>query len=199
MIVGITGGIATGKSTVSRLFQAAGWQVIDADLVAHQVRDNNPAVKQALINRFGTKLYATGRLDTKLLGQLVFNDQQALANLNAILQPLIRQEIKKRIQLADQQPLALEIQLLFEQHYQSWCDVIVVTATSQQRQLQRLVQRDHLSMSAAQARIAAQLPLASKIQQADWVIDNNATYQQTALQTSWLIDYLSEKRKEFRQ
>ncbi len=194
MIVGITGGIATGKSTVSQLFRKAGWQVIDADQVAHQVRDHNPHVRQALIERFGAQLFATGKLDTKLLGSIVFNDHQALADLNALLQPLIRQEIKRQVQAAGGRPLVLEIQLLVEQHYQSLCDVVVVAATSKRRQLQRLVQRDHLTVHEAQSRIAAQLPLTAKIKLADWVIDNNATYRKTVLQTAWLIDYLSEKK-----
>lgn len=193
MIVGITGGIATGKSTVSQLFRKAGWPVIDADQVAHQVRDHNPRVRQALIGRFGAQLFAGGQLDTKMLGNIVFNDHQALADLNALLQPLIRQEIKRQIQVAGERPLVLEIQLLVEQHYQSLCDVVVVAATSEQCQLQRLVQRDHLSVHEAQSRIAAQLPIAAKIKQADWVIDNNSTYRKTALQTAWLINYLGEK------
>ncbi|HIW69792.1 MAG TPA: dephospho-CoA kinase [Candidatus Limosilactobacillus merdipullorum] len=194
MIVGITGGIATGKSTVSQLFRKAGWQVIDADQVAHQVRDYNPQVRRALIERFGAQLFATGKLDTKLLGSMVFDDHQALADLNALLQPLIRQEIKRQVQAAVERPLVLEIQLLVEQHYQSLCDVVVVAATSKRRQLQRLVQRDHLNTHEAQSRIAAQLPLTAKIKQADWVIDNNSTYRKTVLQTAWLIDYLSQKK-----
>ncbi len=194
MIVGITGGIATGKSTVSQLFRKAGWQVIDADQVAHQVRDYNPQVRRALIERFGAQLFATGKLDTKLLGSMVFDDHQALADLNALLQPLIRQEIKRQVQAAVERPLVLEIQLLVEQHYQSLCDVVVVAATSKRRQLQRLVQRDHLNTHEAQSRIAAQSPLTAKIKQADWVIDNNSTYRKTVLQTAWLIDYLSQKK-----
>lgn len=194
MIVGITGGIATGKSTVSQLFRKAGWQVIDADQVAHQVRDYNPQVRRALIERFGAQLFATGKLDTKLLGSMVFDDHQALADLNALLQPLIRQEIKRQVQAAVERPLVLEIQLLVEQHYQSLCDVVVVAATSKRRQLQRLIQRDHLNTHEAQSRIAAQLPLTAKIKQADWVIDNNSTYRKTVLQTAWLIDYLSQKK-----
>lgn len=194
MIVGITGGIATGKSTVSQLFRKAGWQVIDADQVAHQVRDYNPQVRRALIERFGAQLFATGKLNTKLLGSMVFDDHQALADLNALLQPLIRQEIKRQVQAAVERPLVLEIQLLVEQHYQSLCDVVVVAATSKRRQLQRLVQRDHLNTHEAQSRIAAQSPLTAKIKQADWVIDNNSTYRKTVLQTAWLIDYLSQKK-----
>lgn len=196
MIVGITGGIATGKSTVSRMFGEAGWQVVDADLVAKRVRDSSPVVKEKLVERFGPSIYPAGRLDVRLLGQIVFGDPAALADLNHLLQPLIRKAIVNLIGSAKQDDLLLDIPLLFEQGYQQLCDLTIVVATDFDIQYRRLVKRDSLSASAARQRIAAQMPLSVKIMQADWTIDNSDSRRRTTLQTEWLIDYLRYKNKE---
>lgn len=193
MIVGITGGIATGKSTVSRLFQAAGWQVIDADQVAKQVRDTSPIVKDALINRFGPGLYDSGRLDTRRLGQLVFANSAALHDLNQLLQPLIRTAIIRQLHSIDSNKVVLDIPLLFEQGYQQLCDVVVVVAVDEHTQYRRLVARDALSESEAHQRMSAQLPLGEKAAKADWTIDNSCSLRQTIRQASWLMDYLEDK------
>ncbi len=193
MIVGITGGIASGKSTVSRLFQTAGWQVVDADQVAKHVRDTSPTVKEALVHRFGPELYVSGRLDTQQLGQLVFADPKALQDLNELLQPLIRVEIAKQLATINAKRVVLDIPLLFEQGYQQLCDVVVVVAVDEQTQYERLVARDGLESTAARQRMVAQMPLAEKIARADWTINNNSSRRKTALQVSWLMDYLEDK------
>ncbi|WP_295746912.1 dephospho-CoA kinase [uncultured Limosilactobacillus sp.] len=193
MIVGITGGIATGKSTVSRQFQTAGWRVIDADQVAKHVRDTSPVVKDALIKRLGPGLYASGRLDTRRLGQLVFADAAALHELNQLLQPLIRAEIIRQLHSIDSNKLVLDIPLLFEQGYQQLCDVIVVVAVDEDTQYRRLVARDSLSEREAHQRISAQMPLAEKVVRADWTIDNSCGRRQTARQAAWLMDFLEDK------
>lgn len=190
MIVGITGGIATGKSTVSKLFAQAGWPVLDIDQLASNTRDHDPAARQAIIKRFGQQVDGNSGLDTQLLGRLVFADRQALHDLNAILQPRIRAAILKQIRQYQTKRLVLDMPLLFEQQYQDVCDVVVVVATDYQTQLKRLEERNDLSHNEARQRVASQLPLIEKVQQADWTIDNGRGLRDTQLQVAWLLNYL---------
>lgn len=194
MIVGITGGIATGKSTVSKLFAQAGWPVLDIDQLASDIRDHDSVARQAIIKRFGKQVDGNSGLDTQLLGRLVFADRQALYDLNAILQPRIRVAILKKIHQFQAKRLVLDMPLLFEQQYQDVCDVVVVVATDYQTQLKRLEERNDLSHNEARQRIASQLPLAEKVQQADWTIDNSQSLRDTQLQVVWLLNYLDHNK-----
>lgn len=195
MIVGLTGGIATGKSTVARVFEKNGWRVIDADQVAKQVRDHDPAVRDSLRQHFGNQVFHGPLLDIRRLGKLVFADQAAMQVLNGVLQPRIRQAIVNRIHQAGSDRLVLDLPLLFEQHYQPLCDQVVVVFTELTTQRQRLMKRNQLPFQQAQQRIAAQQSLASKVAHADWAIDNNGQPRQAVLQATWLSTYLTSKTR----
>lgn len=190
-IIGVTGGIASGKSLVSDYLTARGFPIVDADIVAREVVAPQSMGLKRVAATFGNQVInAEGCLNRKQLGKIVFADSAQLKLLNDILQPLIRKQIEQELQhLIDQghENIFLVVPLLFEQNYQSMCDEIMVVAVSHEEQLQRLMSRDHLDEQQARARIAAQWPLSRKIALADIVINNDGTIAQTQAQLAdWI-------------
>lgn len=190
-VLGVTGGIATGKSTVSNIFKKLGIPVIDADLVSRQVVEPEAVGLSQLVDYFGEKiLNSHGHLDRQTLADIIFDDSEQRQALNDILHPLIREEILKQKEdyIKRNEPLlVLDIPLLFEADYNHECNGIMVVSVSQSNQLKRLKDRNRLSHDQAASRIQAQMPLEEKIAMADFVIDNNGTIAQTQYQVeNWL-------------
>ncbi|MRN07283.1 dephospho-CoA kinase [Lactobacillus sp. 0.1XD8-4] len=196
-IIGLTGGIATGKTTVSTILRQAGIPVIDADQVARRVQMPDSIGLTRIVKVFGPNvLLPTGDLNRPALAKIVFNDQQARQKLNDILQPLIWDEIFARVTALKKQQIpliVLDVPLLFEQHYDEECDQVVVVYTTPQIQLERLMARDHSSEKAARARIAAQMPLTTKIARADYQINNDGDQVALQKQVASLINQLKSK------
>ncbi|MBB1080090.1 dephospho-CoA kinase [Limosilactobacillus sp. STM2_1] len=196
-IIGLTGGIATGKTTVSTILRQAGIPVIDADQVARRVQMPASVGLARIVKTFGSRvLLPNGELNRPALARIVFNDQQARQKLNDILQPLIWDEIFARVTALKKQKIpviVLDVPLLFEQHYDKECDQVIVVYTSPQIQLRRLMTRDHSSEKAAQARIAAQMSLSEKVMRADYVINNNSDQVALQKQVASLINQLKNK------
>lgn len=189
-LIGLTGGIATGKSTVSKLL-ATKLPIVDADKIAWQVEGPGQPTTQKIVAHFGQQaVLADGRLNRPWLGQLVFNDAQALQALTAITRLPIQYAMFEAIVAANQQQpdaIILDVPLLFESGWQHVCDQVLVVTASPAVVLQRLMARNHLSQQAAQARIDSQMPLAQKIARADVVIDNGANIDKTkAAVLKWL-------------
>ena len=181
-LIGLTGGIATGKSTVSKLL-ATKLPIVDADKIAWQVEGPGQPTTQKIVAHFGQQaVLADGRLNRPWLGQLVFNDAQALQALTAITRLPIQYAMFEAIVAANQQQpdaIILDVPLLFESGWQHVCDQVLVVTASPAVVLQRLMARNHLSQQAAQARIDSQMPLAQKVARADVVIDNGANIDKT--------------------
>lgn len=196
-IVGLTGGIATGKTTVSNILRQAGIPVIDADQVARQVQTPDSVGLTRIVKVFGPKvLLPTGELNRPALAKIVFNDKEALKKLNEILQPLIYDAIFAQADTLKKQEIplvVLDVPLLFEQHYDEDCDYVVVVYTDPQTQLKRLMARGHCSKEEAQARIAAQMPLSEKEARADFKINNNGDQVAFQKQVASLINQLKAK------
>ncbi len=189
-LIGLTGGIATGKSTVSKLL-ATKLPIVDADKIAWQVEGPGQPTTQKIVAHFGQQaVLADGRLNRPWLGQLVFNDAQALQALTAITRLPIQYAMFEAIVAANQQQpdaIILDVPLLFESGWQHVCDQVLVVTASPAVVLQRLMARNHLSQQAAQARIDSQMPLAQKGARADVVIDNGANIDKTkAAVLKWL-------------
>ena len=189
-LIGLTGGIATGKSTVSKLL-ATKLPIVDADKIAWQVEGPGQPTTQKIVAHFGQQaVLADGRLNRPWLGQLVFNDAQALQALTAITRLPIQYAMFEAIVAANQQQpdaIILDVPLLFESGWQHVCDQVLVVTASPAVVLQRLMARNHLSQQAAQARIDSQMPLAQKVARADVVIDNGANIDKTkAAVLNWL-------------
>lgn len=190
-IIGITGGIASGKSTVTNYLRQKGYQVIDADQVVHELQAKGGKLYQALVSWLGSAiLNEAGELDRPKLSQLIFSSQENLAKSSQLQNDIIRQELaNRRDQLAKtEETFFMDIPLLFEQDYADWFDEVWLVDVSKGTQLERLMARNNLSQEEAQQRIAAQLSLADKRQRAEIVIDNNGALSNTLKQLQALLD-----------
>ncbi|HLM47216.1 MAG TPA: dephospho-CoA kinase [Myxococcaceae bacterium] len=175
-LYGLTGGIASGKSTVSRMLRELGAHVLDADVIAREVVEPGTPGLQAVAERFPGVLGPDGRLDRAKLGARVFGDPQERAALNALLHPLIGQQFMLRTQaLAEQgvERVLYDAPLLIENRLHLGMDGVVLVWVPREEQKARLMARDGLDEAAADARLAAQLPLDEKRQHATWVVDNS--------------------------
>ena len=175
-LYGLTGGIASGKSTVSRMLRELGAHVLDADVIAREVVEPGTPGLQAVAERFPGVLGPDGRLDRAKLGARVFGDPQERAALNALLHPLIGQQFMLRTQaLAEQgvERVLYDAPLLIENRLHLGMDGVVLVWVPREVQKARLMGRDGLDEAAAEARLAAQLPLDEKRQQATWLVDNS--------------------------
>lgn len=166
MIIGLTGGIASGKSTVVEIIKDAGYKVIDADQLVHDMQVKGGRLYQALLDWLGDGiLLPNGELNRPKLGQLIFSSEEMRYQSAEIQGKIIREELAaKRDCLAKEEDVFfMDIPLLFENDYQDWFDQIWLVAVSPQVQCQRLMKRNHLSAEEAGMRIASQMPLAEKL------------------------------------
>ena len=181
-IIGITGGIASGKSTVTGSLRQQGYQVIDADQVVHELQEPGERLYQALLSAFGPAiLQENGRLDRAKLGAMIFGDPELLAQSSQIQNQIIREELAgRRDLLAETESIFfMDLPLLFELQYEDWFDQIWLVDVTEETQLSRLMTRNSLSQEEAEKRIAAQLSLREKRKRADVLIDNNGTVEET--------------------
>ncbi len=183
LIIGVTGGIASGKTTVVKQFKRLGAIVIDADRIAHEIIVPHTRTWQRIVKAFGKDIINRSYvINRKKLGELVFSDTEKLIKLNSITHPVIIKEIKKRIKYIGQKHedcvIILEMPLLFETNLTSLVDIIVVVKVSRKIQIARLIQRNKLNLSQAKARIKSQIPIRRKAEQADYVISGEALITQ---------------------
>ena len=184
-IIGITGGIASGKSTVTEFLRQQGYQVIDADQVVHELQEPGGRLYQALLSAFGSAiLREDGRLDRPKLGAMIFGNPQLLEQSSQIQNQIIREELAgRRDMLAETEDIFfMDLPLLFELQYEDWFDQIWLVDVTEETQLSRLMTRNALSQEEAEKRIAAQLSLREKRKRADVLIDNNGSLEETRQQ-----------------
>ncbi|KAF0994187.1 dephospho-CoA kinase [Geobacillus sp. TFV-3] len=186
LTIGLTGGIASGKSTVSAMMRELGLPVIDADEAARAVvRPGEDAYRQ-IVAAFGPGILQTnGEIDRAKLGAIVFNDEEERKKLNAIVHPAVRQKMleeKEALVRSGAKTVVLDIPLLFESGLTSWVDKVLVVYVDDDIQLRRLMERNGFTEEEARARIRAQWPLAEKMKRADAVINNNGTREETRRQ-----------------
>jgi dephospho-CoA kinase len=178
---GLTGGIASGKSSVSQILKSEGFAVVDADAIAREVVEAGTPGLAAVQTHFGMEiLKPDGSLDRKKLGKLVFGHPEKLLQLENILHPLVKQETHR--QRSDHQAKGREfvfydVPLLFEKKMQKEFDGIIVVTATNEIQRQRMKSRDQLSDAEISNRLQSQIPLAEKIKQATWVIENHGSLQ----------------------
>jgi len=184
--IGITGGIASGKSLVSQALLEKGYPVIDADVGARIVVEKGQPALQEICNAFGMQiLLPNGELDRKRLGTLIFSDKRKRLQLNQIVHPYIREWMQSELERYRGQGEALvflDIPLLFENNLEAMVDAVIVVDTRPSVQLERLMARNHLTREEAIKRIESGLSLAQKKARADFVIDNNSTRENTLSQ-----------------
>lgn len=178
---GLTGGIASGKSSVSQILKNEGFAVVDADAIAREVVAAGTPGLSAVVAQFGTSvILPDGSLDRKKLGQLVFGNPQKLLQLENILHPLVKQETLKQRQGHQSQGrefVFYDVPLLFEKNMQNEFDGIIVVTASEDMLRERMKKRDRLSDEDIANRLKSQLPLSEKMKQATWVIENHGSLQ----------------------
>lgn len=197
--IGLTGGIACGKSTVSRLLSEHSIPVIDADEIAKEVvKPGSPGLK-SVVQEFGPHLLLPdGSLDRRRLGQQVFGHPELLHRLEGILHPLIREETQRRRQVLEEmkEPLAIyDVPLLFETKSQDQFDGIIVVSCTKEQQKERLRRRQSWTEEEIEMRIASQIPMPFKEQRADFVLHNNRDEQHLLREVERLLHWLEEKKK----
>ena len=190
-IIGITGGIASGKSTVTEFLRQKGFQVVDADAVVHQLQKPGGRLYQVLVEHFGEKiLLENGELNRPLLASLIFSNPEEQEWSKRTQGEIIREELDAlRNQLAQTEALFfMDIPLLFEQDYASWFDETWLIYVNRDVQLERLMKRDQISKEAAESRLNSQWPLERKISLASHSLDNNGNQEQLIAQVVQLLE-----------
>ena len=190
-IIGITGGIASGKSTVTNFLRHKGFEVVDADALVHQLQKPGGRLYQILVEHFGEKiLLENGELNRPILASLIFSKPEEQEWSKRIQGEIIREELAiLRNQLAQTEALFfMDIPLLFEQDYASWFDETWLVYVNRDVQLERLMKRDQISKEAAESRLNSQWPLERKISMASHSLDNNGNQEQLIAQVVQLLD-----------
>ena len=190
-IIGITGGIASGKSTVTNFLRQKGFEVVDADALVHQLQKPGGRLYQILVEHFGEKvLLEDGGLDRPLLASLIFSNFEEREWSKQTQGQIIREELGfLRDKLAQTENIFfMDIPLLFEQDYASWFDETWLVYVNRDVQLERLMNRDQLSQESAKTRLASQWPLEEKKKFATYILDNNGSREQLLSQVVTLLE-----------
>ncbi|SHG82707.1 dephospho-CoA kinase [Thermosyntropha lipolytica DSM 11003] len=193
-IIGLTGGIASGKSTVAKKLAQLGAYVIDADKVAHMIIEPYKPAWYDIVEEFGEEvLNADKTVNRERLGKIVFNNPDLLQKLNNITHPRIMEFFKEEIQRLKAEKsdsvIVLEVPLLYETHMDRICDEVWVVWVDYETQIERLCRRDKISVEDAVKRISAQMPLDEKARRAKVVIDNRHSLEETMAKT---VKYFNE-------
>lgn len=205
MKIGLTGGIASGKSTVSEYLTSLGIEIVDADLLAREVLILYPEILSYLRETYGDLIFHEGVLDRRALGRIIFSDEQRKQEYLAVIMPKILHEARKRMEEAEGPLVVLDAALLFEEGLDEDVDVTITVYIPSELQLERLMNRDHLTPSEAVARIRNQMTLEEKKERSDFVIDNSGSREDTFKQMNEILKSLgfgeikgneSEKKKE---
>ena len=190
-IIGITGSIASGKSTVTEFLKQKGFEVVDADAVVHQLQKPGGRLYQVLVEHFGEKvLLENGELNRPLLASLIFSNPEEQEWSKSTQGEIIREELAAlRNQFAQTETLFfMDIPLLFEQNYASWFDETWLVYVNRDVQLKRLMKRDQISKEAAESRLNSQWPLERKMLLASHSLDNNGNQKQLIVQVVHLLE-----------
>ncbi len=195
MIIGLTGSIASGKSTVSAMLKERGLPIVDADEIARLVVEPGTSVIEEIRETFGDEvIQEDGTLNRGKLGEIIFGDEQNREKLNGIMHPAIRTEMlrqKEAYLTSGEETVIMDIPLLFESKLQSFVEKIIVVTVTPENQKKRLIERNGLTEREALERMQSQLPLSEKEVKSDAILDNNGTIKETANQ----LDHLLKKWK----
>lgn len=190
-VIGITGGIASGKSFVSNYLVDLGYEVIDCDKISKYLSEINSPIYNAIIKEFGKDFLNDDlSLNRKKLGSLVFNDSISLKKLNDITHPLIIEEIKNKINESNSDLIFIDIPLLFESNLEYLCDRIVCVYVDEKTQIKRLMNRDNIDKEYAIKRINCQMPLSKKIEMSDYVIYSLEDFELTRINIEKMLKYM---------
>lgn len=191
MILGLTGGIASGKSTVSKKLKELGSYIIDADKISREVSDSTEILKK-LEENFGLQIIDSGHLDRKKLRELVFEKKEKRELLNSIMHPVIEKKIIKEIEENKKEKLIiLDVPLLYETKLEYLCDKVLVVSVDEKIQIERLKKRDMIEKKMAKKIISTQMPLTEKLKKADIHIENNGNLDELLEKTKMIYTQLT--------
>lgn len=194
MIIGITGSIACGKSTVSNYLKSKGYIVIDADKIGHEALDDD-YVKEKLILAFGNEILENNKINRQKLGELVFGNSSNLNVLNSIIHPEIRKKILEKIyKNNDKELIFIDVALLFEAKFDDLVDKIIVVYVDENTQLTRLMKRNSISKKEALSRIVSQMSPIEKAKLGDYTVNNNLDVINTYEQVDKVLSELKKGR-----
>lgn len=194
MIIGITGSIACGKSTVSNYLKSKGYIVIDADKIGHEALEDD-YVKEKLILAFGNEILEDNKINRQKLGELVFGNSSNLNVLNSIIHPEIRKKILEKIDKNnDKELIFIDVALLFEAKFDDLVDKIIVVYVDENTQLTRLMKRNSISKKEALSRIVSQMSPIEKAKLGDYTVNNNLDVINTYEQVDKVLSELKKGR-----
>ena len=189
-VIGVTGGISSGKSNVISIIKRQGFKVIDCDLINHNLQKINMPIYNAIKEAFGSSYFLDNKeLDRKKLGELIFYNENEKLKLNSISHPIIKEEVLKEINKADG-IIFVDVPLLYESKFDSLCDKVICVYLNKETQIKRLMERDHIDYSYAKAKIASQMDLDQKRDLADYVIDSKGSFQETYHQVLKILEMI---------
>ena len=181
--IGLTGGIASGKSTVANMLKKLGTELIDADDIAHQILNPMTECGKMVIDEFGKGIQdKNGNIDRKKLGNIVFSNNEKLSLLNKITHSYIMQVLKEKLEFYSKKKSSLVVvdaALIIEKNFQNQFDKIIVVYVNEKTQLQRLIKRDNIERDTALMRIKMQIPIKEKLKYANYVISNEGQLGKT--------------------
>ncbi|UOQ94106.1 dephospho-CoA kinase [Halobacillus shinanisalinarum] len=191
VVIGLTGSIASGKSTVSQMFHDLKIPVVDADIISREVVNIGEPAYEKIVHSFGEKvLYDDKTINRKQLGEIVFNSREKRQQLNQIVHPEVRKEMLRQRDAYKADATAavvLDIPLLFESKLTDYADRTLVVYVDEEIQLTRLMERDQSGIDEAKQRISSQIPVRKKAEMADAVIDNTGTIEQSYTQLKSIL------------
>ncbi|HAL08534.1 MAG TPA: dephospho-CoA kinase [Staphylococcus sp.] len=189
-VIGLTGGIATGKSNASNILKEHGFYIVDADIASRKAVEKNSKGLKQVQEVFGDQAIIDGEMNRQYVGSVVFKDESMRLKLNNIIHPIVREimDAEKKLGLEKGKNVIMDIPLLFENKLQDTVDETWLVYTTEETQISRLKQRNQLSDDEATSRIQSQMPIEEKKQLADEIIDNNGTLEELAQNIETLIE-----------
>jgi dephospho-CoA kinase len=195
LIVGITGGIATGKSSVSIYIKSLGYDVIDTDVIARNITSDNIEVINKIKDVFGEEYIFDGKLNRVKMGELVFNNKEANKKLTDIIHPIVKKRVINEIKLCKEQIVFVDVPLLYEAGFDDLCHYVICVYTDYENNLNRLMQRDNITKDQAVIKMKSQMDIELKKQMAHFIIDNSTDLCYTYKQVDEVVHKILEMRK----
>ena len=194
LVIGITGGIGCGKSSVSKYLISLGYKLIDTDVISKEVASTSSFIESIKIV-FGDEFIENGRLNRKKMGELIFNDKEANKKLNSLIHPIIKKKVIEEINNCNQKMVFVDVPLLYESGFDDLCHKVICVYANIDINIDRLMKRDNLTLDEAVIRINSQMDIEIKKQKAHFIIDNSLDLCYTYSQVDKVINKLLEMRK----
>ncbi len=180
MVIGITGGIASGKSNVCSVIRAHGYKIIDCDKISYLETLKGGRLYEAIIKGFGASILDSNlEIDRKALGRIIFSSKEKRELLDSITHPIILEEVKRQIKELKEELIFVEVPLLYEAKFDSICDYVICVYLKASEQIKRLMAREGIDREYAKSKIASQMSLEKKKELSDFVIDSSGSFAET--------------------